>query len=589
MPRCSSAPRSTRASGSRPRSTGGSCTTTSTAATRATGTSATLLSDTELWFVLVANPDGYQYTFDGERLWRKNLRDNNGDGIDQRRRRRRPEPQLARPLEVRRGGLVLDLRRARPTAARAPAPSPRRKALKGLLDARRLLVPGQLALGRPVAAVRRGLADRHADRRRPDLLRPLGQPRRAGDPGLPSGPELRRALRHQRRDDGLRARRARHAGVDARAVRGLRGLRLRVPGRRGAGAGRVRAQPAVREVGRRVGGRSGRPGVVARHRDQAVLPRERRPVQGRASRARTSRSTTPTATRSRCRCWPSGASATSRSSTGSTTAATQQREHVGVARRRALQAGRRLLPRAARRGERAPTPATRVKVWFEGDEGRKDYRSDSFTYEAVSDSNRKVLVVAAEDYTGASPVQTPGPHYLDYYLDALRRQRRRRPTSTTSTPAAAPRRTTSACSATTTRCIWYTGDDVVTRARGLGRGQRRPARARRDPRVPRVHERGRQGALHRRLRRPAVRVRRRGRPAVLRPEGRGPVLHRRGAEPGVRPAALPRALRRAERATWIDDVLEYWFGAYAMAPGDGFDEDGQPVRHRRASTTRSRA
>ena len=39
-----------------------------------------LLKTTELWFVLVHNPDGYQYTFDHERLWRKNLRDNNGDG-----------------------------------------------------------------------------------------------------------------------------------------------------------------------------------------------------------------------------------------------------------------------------------------------------------------------------------------------------------------------------------------------------------------------------------------------------------------------------------------------------------------------------
>jgi murein tripeptide amidase MpaA len=38
-----------------------------------------LLKTTELWFVIVANPDGYQYTFDTERLWRKNLRDNNGD------------------------------------------------------------------------------------------------------------------------------------------------------------------------------------------------------------------------------------------------------------------------------------------------------------------------------------------------------------------------------------------------------------------------------------------------------------------------------------------------------------------------------
>ncbi|MFF2387978.1 M14 family zinc carboxypeptidase [Agromyces sp. NPDC058104] len=39
-----------------------------------------LLKNNELWFVVVANPDGYQYTFDHERLWRKNLRDNDGDG-----------------------------------------------------------------------------------------------------------------------------------------------------------------------------------------------------------------------------------------------------------------------------------------------------------------------------------------------------------------------------------------------------------------------------------------------------------------------------------------------------------------------------
>ena len=39
-----------------------------------------LLDTRELWFMPVANPDGYQYTFDVERLWRKNLRDNNGDG-----------------------------------------------------------------------------------------------------------------------------------------------------------------------------------------------------------------------------------------------------------------------------------------------------------------------------------------------------------------------------------------------------------------------------------------------------------------------------------------------------------------------------
>ena len=40
-----------------------------------------LLDTTELWFVLVANPDGYERTFEpGNRLWRKNTADNDADG-----------------------------------------------------------------------------------------------------------------------------------------------------------------------------------------------------------------------------------------------------------------------------------------------------------------------------------------------------------------------------------------------------------------------------------------------------------------------------------------------------------------------------
>ncbi len=39
-----------------------------------------LLAGTELWFVVVANPDGYQRTFEDDRLWRKNNRDNDGNG-----------------------------------------------------------------------------------------------------------------------------------------------------------------------------------------------------------------------------------------------------------------------------------------------------------------------------------------------------------------------------------------------------------------------------------------------------------------------------------------------------------------------------
>jgi len=39
-----------------------------------------LLDNVEVWIMPVGNPDGYQYTFTNERLWRKNLRDNDGDG-----------------------------------------------------------------------------------------------------------------------------------------------------------------------------------------------------------------------------------------------------------------------------------------------------------------------------------------------------------------------------------------------------------------------------------------------------------------------------------------------------------------------------
>src|SRR4029453_13483631 len=53
-------------------------------------------------------------------------------------------------------------------------------------------------------------------------------------------------------------------------------------------------------------------------------------------------------------------------------------------------------------------PGDSVEVWFEGG----GEVSDSFTYDAVSESGNQVLVVAAEDYTGASPGQDPaGPHF----------------------------------------------------------------------------------------------------------------------------------------------------------------------------------
>jgi hypothetical protein len=111
-------------------------------------------------------------------------------------------------------------------------------------------------------------------------------------------------------------------------------------------------------------------------------------------------------------------------------------------------------------------PGDSVRVWFEG--GRE--RSDSFTYRVASDTGKRVLVLSAEDYTGASPPQPPGgPHYLSYYTNAL-----------TENGVAFDVYNVDANGRTAPdnlgvlshydAVVWYTGDDVVTREPGWGPG-----------------------------------------------------------------------------------------------------------------------
>ncbi len=143
-----------------------------------------LLAKTELWFVPVANPDGYDYTFEpGQRLWRKNLRDNNGDGqitpgdgVDLNRNYptkwgydnegsspNQPQPDLPRP-------------RARVRARDARARRVRRP--------RRLRVLRQLPLRGRAAALRHRLAGGDPDARRRDLRGDGGRRREPGRPRL---------------------------------------------------------------------------------------------------------------------------------------------------------------------------------------------------------------------------------------------------------------------------------------------------------------------------------------------------------------------------------------------------------------------
>jgi Zinc carboxypeptidase/Immune inhibitor A peptidase M6 len=59
-----------------------------------------------------------------------------------------------------------------------------------------------------------------------------------------------------------------------------------------------------------------------------------------------------------------------------------------------------------------------VEVWFATANGNR--RSESFTYRVASDNNRDVLVLAAEDYTGPTPADADGqPNYRDQYVKSL--------------------------------------------------------------------------------------------------------------------------------------------------------------------------
>jgi murein tripeptide amidase MpaA len=113
-------------------------------------------------------------------------------------------------------------------------------------------------------------------------------------------------------------------------------------------------------------------------------------------------------------------------------------------------------------------PGDSVKVWFEGG----GQTSDSFTYTVESDSGRGVLILAAEDYTGASQLAAPGPHppkYLSFYTDAL---------TANGVPFdvydvdAHGRLAPDALGVLShyDAVVWYTGDDLVTREPGWGPG-----------------------------------------------------------------------------------------------------------------------
>ena len=124
------------------------------------------------------------------------------------------------------------------------------------------------------------------------------------------------------------------------------------------------------------------------------------------------------------------------------------------------------------RGEvRGTKPGDQVTVWFEGKEKGKRVSSDSFTYTAAVESKNDVLILANEDYTGASPVyaNATAPNYLSYYQDALAAN----DIGYDVYDVDASGRTAATALGVLSHydaVVWYTGNDIITREPGWGGG-----------------------------------------------------------------------------------------------------------------------
>lgn len=210
-------------------------------------------------------------------------------------------------------------------------------------------------------------------------------------------------------------------------------------------------------------------------------------------------------------------------------------------------------------------PGDSVQVWFEGGGAT----SESFTYEAVSESGDRVLVVAAEDYTGASPAQTPGPHYADYYTDALDANG----VSWDLYDVDARGRTAPDNIGVLSHydaVVWYTGDDIVTRQ--LGRGPGNADRLAMDEILEMRSYLNEGGKV-------LYTGNRAGEQFTGATVGTQRYDPKREVACNPLPAGVDprRCLSLRGSGDNVNDVMQYWFGGYSQIGHDGIDpETGTP-------------
>ena len=376
-----------------------------------------LLKDVELWFVVVANPDGYQYSFDEERLWRKNLRNNDGnpeitgaDGVD-------PNRNFNEHWKFDEEGSS-SIFSSETFRGPAPGSEPETQAMAGLIDRVEpamhsnwhsygplILFPQGWIVGAPDAdnPIYTALAGTDANPAIPGF-----------DPGL-SAEEL--YVTNGETTD--------YADVNAGAIsftpelnEGCPGCGFVFPDNEALVEAEFRQTLPFSLSLARSADNPSRPetstgmDVKPFYLDQDDVDPENGGLAMFDFKFRHSYGD------------PQEVRVLAKRSLGRVTA--KYRINGGRVRSTSTEswrggevygAGNSEHYRVMRGVVRGTDPGDRVEVWFEAD--RK--KSESFTYRAVRDTNRRTLILSAEDYTGLSPAQDPaGPHYLQYYRRALR-------------------------------------------------------------------------------------------------------------------------------------------------------------------------
>jgi murein tripeptide amidase MpaA len=426
-----------------------------------------LLKSTELWFVLVANPDGYQYTFDHERLWRKNLRDNDNDGQITGNDGVDPNRNFAEHFDYDREGSSSAFS-SQTYRGPSAASEPETQAMQGLLTRIKPKFQSNYHSYGPFILYPQGWQVGTPDADNPIYTALAGtdaKPAIAGfDPGISSDelyvtngettdyadktagtiaftPELEEGCTNCGfvfPDD--------EALIQAEFEKTL-------PFDLSLARSATRPQQPASSVGMTL-----KPFYL----DQTEVDPENGPLamfdftfgvsygDPQDVRILARKSLGAVTAKYQINGGPVRSAATSEWSSG---------ERYGV--------GNANYYHVVRGQVTGTAPGDTVKVWFEGGGAQ----SGSFTYRAVSETGKRVLVLAAEDYSGASGAYPAGPrpYYLSYYADALAANG----IDFDVYDVDANARTAPDALGVLSHydaVVWYTGNDIITREPGWGPG-----------------------------------------------------------------------------------------------------------------------